>query len=136
MSFFLFFFFFSSRRRHTRCSRDWSSDVCSSDLLTVLQGQRVPGHPDFRQLPRLAKQRLDRLPLLLGEAERDAIVVGAEPVVLPFALFGRRDIAKEMPALPTAGGGVRGQRGAHCAKFRNLRIATDRVHRASWTRET
>src|SRR6266436_143231 len=30
-------FFFSSRRRHTRCSRDWSSDVCSSDL--------GPAHP-------------------------------------------------------------------------------------------
>src|SRR2546422_10704830 len=30
----LFFFFFSSRRRHTRCSRDWSSDVCSSDLVS------------------------------------------------------------------------------------------------------
>src|SRR2546429_4570307 len=29
-------FFFSSRRRHTRCSRDWSSDVCSSDLLEKL----------------------------------------------------------------------------------------------------
>src|SRR5436309_8886663 len=29
-----FFFFFSSRRRHTRFSRDWSSDVCSSDLAT------------------------------------------------------------------------------------------------------
>src|SRR6266498_5499479 len=27
-----FYFFFSSRRRHTRCGRDWSSDVCSSDL--------------------------------------------------------------------------------------------------------
>src|SRR6266700_5232544 len=27
------FFFFSSRRRHTRFSRDWSSDVCSSDLV-------------------------------------------------------------------------------------------------------
>ena len=26
------FFFFSSRRRHTRSKRDWSSDVCSSDL--------------------------------------------------------------------------------------------------------
>src|SRR2546421_2509253 len=26
-------FFFSSRRRHTRSDRDWSSDVCSSDLL-------------------------------------------------------------------------------------------------------
>src|SRR5690625_5519394 len=29
-----FFFFFSSRRRHTRWPRDWSSDVCSSDLTT------------------------------------------------------------------------------------------------------
>src|SRR6266436_6809956 len=29
---FMLFFFFSSRRRDTRCSRDWSSDVCSSDL--------------------------------------------------------------------------------------------------------
>src|SRR5216684_8958307 len=33
-------FFFSSRRRHTRCSRDWSSDVCSSDLLSGLQERR------------------------------------------------------------------------------------------------
>src|SRR5207302_2896976 len=32
VSFFFFLFFFSSRRRHTRFSRDWSSDVCSSDL--------------------------------------------------------------------------------------------------------
>src|SRR5690625_1732428 len=30
--FIFFFFFFSSRRRHTRWPRDWSSDVCSSDL--------------------------------------------------------------------------------------------------------
>src|SRR4030042_1858166 len=33
---FFFFFFFSSRRRHTRCSRDWNSDVCSSDLSEVV----------------------------------------------------------------------------------------------------
>src|SRR5690348_18199168 len=39
MEFFVFcclfssFFFFSSRRRHTRWTGDWSSDVCSSDLL-------------------------------------------------------------------------------------------------------
>src|SRR5690606_40022112 len=32
---FCFFFFFSSSRRHTRFSRDWSSDVCSSDLCPV-----------------------------------------------------------------------------------------------------
>src|SRR5690606_40383237 len=34
---FVFFFFFSSRRRHTRFSRDWSSDVCSSDLGEALR---------------------------------------------------------------------------------------------------
>src|SRR3989449_3174919 len=35
------FFFFSSRRRHTRCSRDWSSDVCSSDLAACAVGAGV-----------------------------------------------------------------------------------------------
>src|SRR5690606_39809118 len=52
----VFFFFFSSRRRHTRFSRDWSSDVCSSDLFegTVLSEGRgtskpfqVFGHPSL-----------------------------------------------------------------------------------------
>src|SRR5690554_7541800 len=37
--FFFFFFFFSSRRRHTRCGRDWSSDVCSSDLMRLGETQ-------------------------------------------------------------------------------------------------
>src|SRR4030042_303763 len=37
------FFFFSSRRRHTRCSRDWSSDVCSSDLLFPLYREELQG---------------------------------------------------------------------------------------------
>src|SRR5438105_8604351 len=38
VSLFLFlFFFFSSRRRHTRSTRDWSSDVCSSDLADIQQ---------------------------------------------------------------------------------------------------
>src|SRR5256712_5185996 len=36
---FVQFFFFSSRRRHTRSDRDWSSDVCSSDLL--IEGERI-----------------------------------------------------------------------------------------------
>src|SRR5256885_11199486 len=41
----LYVFFFSSRRRHTRLQGDWSSDVCSSDLLpccrsTVVTGRR------------------------------------------------------------------------------------------------
>src|SRR5690606_14118046 len=38
------FFFFSSRRRHTRFSRDWSSDVCSSDLIGILhRNNRIIG---------------------------------------------------------------------------------------------
>src|SRR5256884_3573935 len=45
------FFFFSSRRRHTRCSRDWSSDVCSSDLLV--------GWVAYRQLPVSALPQVD-----------------------------------------------------------------------------
>src|SRR5690242_19924027 len=35
--FIFFFFFFSSRRRHTRLTCDWSSDVCSSDLIGMTQ---------------------------------------------------------------------------------------------------
>src|SRR5215813_14776067 len=42
---FCFFFFFSSRRRHTRCGRDWSSDVCSSDLaLLTMEAPDVTTH--------------------------------------------------------------------------------------------
>src|SRR5579862_8469353 len=38
----LFFFFFSSRRRHTRWNCDWSSDVCSSDLLHLMSQWNDP----------------------------------------------------------------------------------------------
>src|ERR1022692_2671046 len=41
----VFFFFFSSRRRHTRLQGEWSSDVCSSDLLP-LTGSVGWGHID------------------------------------------------------------------------------------------
>src|SRR3712207_7552493 len=49
-------FFFSSRRRHTRYWRDWSSDVCSSDLLVLVQAavevgvagvERIGATPDL-----------------------------------------------------------------------------------------
>src|SRR5690606_40219223 len=38
-------FFFSSRRRHTRFSRDWSSDVCSSDLAAERRQQVASQRP-------------------------------------------------------------------------------------------
>src|SRR5690606_39279771 len=53
----VFVFFFSSRRRHTRFSRDWSSDVCSSDL-------RTPGPESYERAPGgAACGRLGRAPL-------------------------------------------------------------------------
>src|SRR5256884_2715325 len=48
--FYVCFFFFSSRRRHTRCSRDWSSDVCSSDLRALSHWRaNEPWLPDRRR---------------------------------------------------------------------------------------
>src|SRR6266542_3795006 len=50
------FFFFSSRRRHTRCYRDWSSDVCSSDLvgrkgIGTLRRMRASVSAEFPGIP-------------------------------------------------------------------------------------
>src|SRR3712207_7112354 len=59
----VFFFFFSSRRRHTRYWRDWSSDVCSSDLRTVRRGGRTLPHPQR------AKSEEDRYEDRRGTAE-------------------------------------------------------------------
>src|SRR5256884_499322 len=41
--------FFSSRRRHTRCSRDWSSDVCSSDVRRAIVRRIGDGHRRLRR---------------------------------------------------------------------------------------
>src|SRR5207249_7205545 len=65
----LFFFFFSSRRRHTRSKRDWSSDVCYSDLVGVAGArndllEEVPGDVVRRQAP-LAVQRAGEAVLVL-----------------------------------------------------------------------
>src|SRR5688572_31029357 len=62
--YFFFFFFFSSRRRHTRFDCDWSSDVCSSDLI---QGRRNAAEAngwgtglqglDFARFPQIGAKR-------------------------------------------------------------------------------
>src|SRR2546429_3401306 len=69
------FFFFSSRRRHTRCSRDWSSDVCSSDLAedtlesAVERAQALSHHPP----PRTNRPRQSRRSRLAGVPPHDAV---------------------------------------------------------------
>src|SRR2546427_2243714 len=62
----LFFFFFSSRRRHTRFDCDWSSDVCSSDLLRPAPPVGRPDdrhdRPDLRARWALVRARLQVQP--------------------------------------------------------------------------
>src|SRR5256885_6883971 len=56
----LCFFFFSSRRRHTRLQGDWSSDVCSSDLLDLRGLRHAPTGADPRDDTEGAAQSLWR----------------------------------------------------------------------------
>src|SRR6266702_6850163 len=53
------FFFFSSRRRHTRWPRDWSSDVCSSDL-SRNGGRAFARNHNPRQVKRIGRGHGDR----------------------------------------------------------------------------
>src|SRR6266542_3096677 len=71
------FFFFSSRRRHTRCYRDWSSDVCSSDL------------PDHDDCIRMIHRSLDAGINFVDTA--DMYSVGESEEIVGEALKGRRD---------------------------------------------
>src|SRR5690606_40957691 len=61
-------FFFSSRRRHTRFSRDWSSDVCSSDLPTRIgRDNRIHGHAAIGGDPQDKKFAGERTELVIGD---------------------------------------------------------------------
>src|SRR6266498_5388157 len=60
-------FFFSSRRRHTRCGRDWSSDVCSSDLRVPCLCKVAPNTPQYHMED---VHRAGGIPAILGELDR------------------------------------------------------------------
>src|SRR5438105_7084101 len=61
-------FFFSSRRRHTRSTRDWSSDVCSSDLRSLFTTPNVP--PARLALLRAAFHKMLADPEFRAEAQQ------------------------------------------------------------------
>src|SRR5258707_4441894 len=67
-----YFFFFSSRRRHTRYWRDWSSDVCSSDLESAALSRTMS--PSLVAVTRAieAAQRLQKNWAALQTAEKEA----------------------------------------------------------------
>src|SRR5947209_8871278 len=72
---FFCFFFFSSRRRHTRYWRDWSSDVCSSDL--------VIGPKPLEAFVDLAEDRLAREPGAIGSVMHFAVHLGGDDDLVP-----------------------------------------------------
>src|SRR2546426_12053285 len=107
-----FVFFFSSRRRHTRLQGDWSSDVCSSDLIgravvamgggrlavddavdptvgfviTVKPGDKIPGGEPIASV--FAK---DPAGIKLGfEALQQAIAIGDKLTEKPLPLISHR----------------------------------------------
>src|SRR5690349_25147394 len=79
----MLFFFFSSRRRHTRSLRDWSSDVCSSDLETRderYRNRRAPGRIELDSTWRAAIA----IAFIAGFVRESFVLV------LPFAFFRTR----------------------------------------------
>src|SRR5205809_5838456 len=71
-------FFFSSRRRHTRCSRDWSSDVCSSDLPNKLAMRFVDVLGGGGKLLRLARSKNQECVAVLALQRSEERRVGKE----------------------------------------------------------
>src|SRR6266496_3780223 len=108
INFNLFFFFFSSRRRHTRSLRDWSSDVCSSDLAEAAPRRR-------RRAPRP----------LQG--------LGVQGAALSRAPRGRPDRPVDASAAPRRGGVRRPPRRARdrAARERRLRPHAECRERAA-----
>src|SRR5690625_6623046 len=69
LCFLLRYFFFSSRRRHTRWPRDWSSDVCSSDLKTCMR---------VGKLIQLVFDGLDNVRMAVAQAGNSSAAAGID----------------------------------------------------------
>src|SRR2546430_15744380 len=70
-------FFFSSRRRHTRFDCDWSSDVCSSDLVTDANGEQGDKDgPEDRAQHRAEPTDDDHGQVVDGDRDLELLVVG------------------------------------------------------------
>src|SRR3989440_1585541 len=76
-----FFFFFSSRRRHTNSDRDWSSDVCSSDLDEPVRIGGVARADDQHQIALLGHLLDGRL--AVGGGVADVVGAGSDDVGEP-----------------------------------------------------
>src|SRR3712207_8930388 len=76
----IFFFFFSSRRRHTRYWRDWSSDVCSSDLEEIRVYSRTRSNRE-KFSSKMADKYRGRVKVI-ASPNPDEAIVDADIIVL------------------------------------------------------
>src|SRR3712207_8362265 len=75
-----FLFFFSSRRRHTRYWRDWSSDVCSSDLAKYVEGMKLE-QKTIHYLVGESRELLENSPYLEAfKAKGEEVLLLTEPI--------------------------------------------------------
>src|SRR2546429_7953677 len=94
-------FFFASRRRHTRCSRDWSSDVCSSDLMSHVDDGTLHAYLDGELSPaevQGVEAHLAQCPACRGRLDEERALITRAGELL--ALAGPPD-----PGLPPVRGG-------------------------------
>src|SRR5699024_1693199 len=84
-------FFFSSRRRHTRSKRDWSSDVCSSDLGSYASS--TAGMASAKQI--IQSNRTELIETLEELFEDIAIENGLNPNDNPKVSLGKLELSEE-----------------------------------------
>src|SRR2546422_926342 len=83
--------FFSSRRRHTRCSRDWSSDVCSSDLPSKAPRWAIA----YKYAAEQAETKLKAITVQVGRTGALTPVAELEPVFLAGSTISRATLHNE-----------------------------------------
>src|SRR5690625_5534613 len=95
------FFFFSSRRRHTRWPRDWSSDVCSSDL--EKSGGKTRKTADLKQgVAYLFRHPVFR-PLVLASAAQNMVFTGYFSIFILWVEIGRASCRERVWMLVVGG---------------------------------
>src|SRR5207247_3056265 len=90
-------FFVSSRRRHTRSTRDWSSDVCSSDLVQE-RNLRDYGVPRLEDIPELHLKLLSTPNRPTGAGQMATPIVAPVIAAAVYAASGAR--VRHTPFLP------------------------------------
>src|SRR2546429_9910812 len=109
-------FFYPSRRRHARCSRDWSSDVCSSDLVTEWDGEPHPKEDQAIAWQALAAPLAQ--PMLPANAPVLAsLELPAEYAITNAAQFGTRQMLARL--------GRRLEHGFKLLQVREARLASE-----------